>query len=396
MSEKQNDGWVKELKELPIFNMSLSSKELFHSNFIGWILETYPVEMGKKFSEVLGLEKIEKIENVLREKNNIDLSFELGDTLVFIENKVKSIAYKEQLDKYSKQKISKGKMAKYILLSLDKPTFITNNIYKTPDGEQWNFISYKDFLEEFLRPLSENIREEYHRYLIEDYIAFMEIIDKNIVSRIKNTDVVKLYKDKTEDNELLKDVWSLRMHDLFQKGVFEKFANAVYDEFKQKDSNAKIHIGSRDKNKDYTGYVLIGHGMTNAVGLLHVTYQYNKDFSFGVQIQGNQYRKFIEGPKAEVILKEANRLKGEIFIFEEGFDEKIIPSKDNKQLRELSNKKALNEESLSFDFNKYYTKSNNSLFLYKYIRLDQTELSYGELIRMIVNDMTEMIKRISK
>ena len=41
------------LKKSPLFNLSLSSKELFHSNFLYWIGQNYPLEFGKLFAEYL-------------------------------------------------------------------------------------------------------------------------------------------------------------------------------------------------------------------------------------------------------------------------------------------------------------------------------------------------------
>jgi hypothetical protein len=33
---------VQRLKKSPLFNLSLASKELFHSNFLAWLCEAYP------------------------------------------------------------------------------------------------------------------------------------------------------------------------------------------------------------------------------------------------------------------------------------------------------------------------------------------------------------------
>ena len=33
---------IKNLKESPLYNLSLANKELFHSNFIAWFGEKYP------------------------------------------------------------------------------------------------------------------------------------------------------------------------------------------------------------------------------------------------------------------------------------------------------------------------------------------------------------------
>lgn len=118
-------NWNEKLGKSPIFNMSLSSKELFHSNFIAWCLEAYPEKSGKLLNKVFQIQDAENtdITQLQREKKNIDLSFKLGNTLVLIENKVKSIAYKEQLNRYAQYKstdfiVEKNNIPiRYILLS---------------------------------------------------------------------------------------------------------------------------------------------------------------------------------------------------------------------------------------------------------------------------------------
>ena len=87
---------VKNLKSSPIFNLSLSSKELFHSNFISWLIVEYPIEMWSILSKYTTLKKDNfKIvkDSVKREENHIDIMFEITNEIeiftVIIENKVK-------------------------------------------------------------------------------------------------------------------------------------------------------------------------------------------------------------------------------------------------------------------------------------------------------------------
>ena len=106
----------------PMFQLSLGSKELFHSNFLFWIWQVSP-EMFRYLIQQL-FEKSgcpvdfsewgERFE-VKRESNNYDLCV-LADNSVklVIENKVKSIPNKEQLDGYWNETTN----AKHLLLSL--------------------------------------------------------------------------------------------------------------------------------------------------------------------------------------------------------------------------------------------------------------------------------------
>ncbi len=396
--------WTKHLKKSPIFNMSLSSKELFHSNFISWILETYPTYMGELLTEYLALESNNfEVTNVKREEKNIDLNFNIGKTSIYIENKVKSIAYKEQLDKYAGYAdLQNNENIKCIILSMSKPTFLDNNVYESKVVDiiratslsskkirrniKWEYIGYKSFVNFLFKRLCEKNIDLYHKLLIEDYIDFINILDENIISKIANVDVIDLYKEKTNDNKLLKSLWTLRMHDLFQKAIFENLKKDVELKLKEIDSKMNINVSS---------------GMTNAVGLLHVSYKYNDDFAFGIQIQGNQYRKFIEGNNSKVILIKATEHKRQIFSYPDYVVNKIVPNKNNKKLIELSKKNKIDNQRIDADFNRYYTVRTDSLFLYKYVKLDFLEFEnkdFGKqndaLVNQIVSDIYKMIQSI--
>jgi len=188
------EKWIDKLKKSPIFNMSLSSKELFHSNFIAWILEEYPKYMGEFFSEYLSLEdKPQKITNVQREKKNIDISFDIGDKSIFIENKVKSIA-----------------------LSLKEPTFLDEkSCYISQNDVFWYYLSYETFVEKYLKKLIKKIPEEdkYNKFLICDYINFIEILNQNILGLINKAQIINIYKVGTCENDALKVLKELRMHE---------------------------------------------------------------------------------------------------------------------------------------------------------------------------------------
>ena len=68
---------ISELKASPIFNLSLSSKELFHSNFIAWVSENYPLEFGSLINEKFNLNlENDKIKATKREVKSLDLIIE--------------------------------------------------------------------------------------------------------------------------------------------------------------------------------------------------------------------------------------------------------------------------------------------------------------------------------
>jgi len=149
MSENINtayDAAIEYLKTSPMFNLSLSSKELFHSNFLYWIWKLDSNAFKRLMATLLDVETKELgwggEWEVVREYNSFDLcvkrcdkesydektsvrKIRYGDVLLVIENKVKSIPYKAQLKKYvdkvnelyGKRRKGDAGNVKYILLT---------------------------------------------------------------------------------------------------------------------------------------------------------------------------------------------------------------------------------------------------------------------------------------
>lgn len=99
-----------------ICNLSLSSKELFHSNFLGWLLENSP-DFARRF-----LGDRSPVKKVEREKLNFDLLVQTGNGVHVIENKVKSTPDLDQLVAYE-AKMTKvyGKGTLTLLSLMDPP-----------------------------------------------------------------------------------------------------------------------------------------------------------------------------------------------------------------------------------------------------------------------------------
>ncbi len=113
------------LKTSPMFKLSLSSKELFHSNFLEWLSNVDQKAFQRLILDMAGIEENDynwpTVWRVKREYNNFDLCVVAYDQygkdndnekidddddfriLFVIENKVKSIPYKEQLERYARE-----------------------------------------------------------------------------------------------------------------------------------------------------------------------------------------------------------------------------------------------------------------------------------------------------
>jgi len=114
-------GTLDRLANNAMFAVSMTSKELFHTNFWAWLLRKYPQIFTPVFyPEYNGIDNVE----VLREKQHFDLSVKIGNKTLIIENKMKSVPDVKQLEKYS-EKI-KGTDNSLILISYYVPLFFHN------------------------------------------------------------------------------------------------------------------------------------------------------------------------------------------------------------------------------------------------------------------------------
>lgn len=108
---------VTKLRKSPMFQLSLSSKELFHSNFLYWIWQVSPTmfqymisQLFMKAGRPIDHEEWPEYYEVHREYNNFDLcviskndeSDKQGKVRLVVENKVKSIPRLSQLKEYFK------------------------------------------------------------------------------------------------------------------------------------------------------------------------------------------------------------------------------------------------------------------------------------------------------
>ena len=195
----------------PVFQMSLGSKELFHSNILAWFCDSYPEAAREVFSQWVPDRETTR-HQVNREKNNLDLVIELpGLAPIVIENKVFAPPDNDQLDRYAEKPLIKQlKNPTLILLSLGKPNWIGNELV-SPSGLTWRYISYR----ELSSALSNAVKDipEFGGDLIRHYvdvIRLLQEIDEEI-SNLKSEDQVFL---SPSTSKLLEQI---RMADAFGK-----------------------------------------------------------------------------------------------------------------------------------------------------------------------------------
>ena len=136
---------VEQLEDNVVFAMSQGSKELVHSNMLGWYLTRFPAVrtalLGAWGVPALPVDPEDQVW-VRRESRHFDLAVhEPGRRVLVIENKVFALPDTTQLDQYSKQ-APRG--ASLVLLSLTDPGWV--------EYQGWQYRSYED-LAAVLRPL---------------------------------------------------------------------------------------------------------------------------------------------------------------------------------------------------------------------------------------------------
>lgn len=361
------------LRESPLFNLSLASKELFHSNFLYWLTtneHTKPlfVEVVKKLTgagNVLDLNDYPGF-YVQREDKHFDFCIKEkgGAMLLLLENKVKSVPRLSQLKDYYTQK-SKH----YLLLSL-----LTDFPDKEVISKDWGIVSYMDFCEAIQSSVPDDL-PSYYCALIQDYCNFISGLHELSKEWCIADATTEKYTYETKIEQ------TLRLHDICTKSRYSQML--VYLKEKLEKEFACVKWGYKVKkifseekaNKD-TAY--INWGYTNMQGLLEAKIKVNNKYLLLVQVQGGQYRRAIEWEKGDENDGKTHweRMRSDQSILDLGFfrldAENTITYPWSKETAEIY--------PLKGDYNKF-----GSAFLYQSAKLPEG-ITVDELLEAIVSD----------
>ena len=332
---------VEHLRKSPMFNLSLSSNELFHSNFLYWIWNCDQESFKNIITFFIGKEfDIDRGEgrniDVRREYKNFDLSIvekdgdEEGRVLFVLENKVKSVPYIEQIEEYIDKinqhnaKFNNQKHAKtpVTLLTLidnfpDRASLISK--YTVDANIELRIITYSDYIK-FLETLRFNcydyIREDYCNYVKNlvalsgfwglnecDWNRYFLGWDNNYRGLVEKSEGYNYHFPAAEE---------LRLHSLYHKLRSIQLCSdlkAVLNEQFAESCNILSIAASDDpiliksskqggkykKREDYfcrKQFLLgVGYGYSNNTPILEVKLVNQKDnYIYILQIQGAQYR----------------------------------------------------------------------------------------------------------
>lgn len=293
---KLNIEEVKALQSSPLFQFSLGSKELFHSNFLAWLFELYPEESGRALSPFLkDLSGNVSVVSVAREQKNRDLTIRFGNGQeLIIENKVKSLPYLEQLEMYSANATDNQS---FLLLTLSTPPFSSDGVIKieNEDGAfvEWNILTYSS-MSTIIGEIRSAIQNDYHRLILSDYETFIFSLSNIFTQHESSDDDLFASFHTPSESPALELLQPLRMGDLYQKLRYEAFAVQIFKEL-EPIVPGRVVLSDPNHYTENDGWINISHGMSNSEGMVTVSYVLTKGLYLTIQIQGGSYRHMVQG-----------------------------------------------------------------------------------------------------
>lgn len=273
----------------PMFRLSMSSLELFHSNFLEWLfdldhkafLECFSLTVSNPTACTIKREYHLGTTKLATGKNKqwvTDIAvFENDNLILIIENKIKSTPSKGQLENQSKESDKKAKGCKKVLLSLFEYSGALH---------LFSQVLYKDLLTE--------IRKHYAQsnLYIKDYCDMLESLQLIIDADSVVQDAFRKNSTKTKFFTFHKDSPNLETCGIMD--AFRKYqAASLADEFENRFiiTNPTTSMSLCKK----TGLPMTcEHSLNNKHACTTIAYELNNRLCVGVQIEHDQLRIFFE------------------------------------------------------------------------------------------------------
>ena len=378
---KALDKIKKDLNNSPMYNLSLSSKELFHSNLLAWLGNNKDTkaffagiinELTKIRLELDGNWEIE------REYNNFDLCVKEGDKyLLVIENKVKSIPRKNQLDEYVGKKVVDDDTRFLLLTLVDNFPCKDNVDIDKGKGGRWIIKTYDDLASAMHQAMTKNpFKEPYYTSILDDYIGFIQNLNELVGSWKVGID--DEFAKSADLGELKK------LSDLYAKIQFSYYCILLQEKISKIDNIVVYDRGTIPENQEKDKlYILVDWGFASKgkQGLFDIGIpvedlsnpKIKKGFAspdpeclIKIQVQGKSYRHVIESRNQDDLVsigqKEPYTSKWRWFSKDPKSDG-IMPSFGDKEIFE----KGLypNKRVKSWPFDSYNNKGRAN-FIYQY------------------------------
>ena len=347
---------IEKLKQSLIYQMSLGGRELYHSNVWCWLMKRDPAFI-RVFFPAFDPEK-DKVESIQREWLNMDLVIKLANQKIYIiENKLKSLPYSEQLQKYTEKAEAEG----YRILG-KVYTGVCNTLTKK-ERKDWKFISYPDIAEGIKMQLESSPLSNEQKAQIREYCNNIHCMIEIVTHKLKSSGNRLIYScsDKLDD-EL--DDPSVRLQDICTKLKGADFVDYLRKAFVHA-SSLKITLSFNRKNSTIDIYY---EAETESSPIL------------GIQIEGTQYRRFV--------LQQTGDANAD-FLFEKYAEKGWFDSHFSKAQGTVfghpTTMKPRNHKKYDS-----YKKDGESCFVYQYDDITDESNSYADLAKQIQDDLARI------
>lgn len=352
---------LNDLSSNPMFMLSMTSRELFHSNFWAWILKQYP----KVFTQVFYEEYDGKSDiKIHREKFNIDLLIEVGEKFIIIENKLKSIPCKDQLNKYwAKVKTDNKKL---ILVSYFKPLFRME--------ENWEYLSYEDLckrLQKYLSETAPSYIDKDDEVFITSYVKFLKLLNQfqNNIELNSNDTMGKLW-GIIKDKEIQDKLNEINFEKTFQRAFMTKLTFKALEKFHHK-GDLLLNIDCGRDLKVYSDMLLRFQDAWSK------NLEERLDLNFlGVSVWGTDYRYYAGLNKKQCGVLDKKNGKKDAENKQNGYDYLM---KEYPWFFDQEENKEGNWGGYSYD---------HEMYLYK--KVDASGKSVKEITQQIYEDLNEI------
>jgi hypothetical protein len=306
-----------------LFQASLGSKELFHSNMLAWLLEQESANgrmeafhlflnqfIGKGLPE---LDSRKLSFEIQREQLNIDLIIKWQDQcewkMVFIENKMKSIPTREQLADYDakidkldngKRKLNGSEVTRKAECRILLTPLALNRNDVLPAG--WVNKTYEDDVIVFLETLA-NIRFknedvpfviDRYRELIKNLIRLLsefKLDNDGEFGQLNYVGVFYPLHEMEHTDTAMVQVRNLRLHDLVLKLTHQKIAQQLRSQFSGYSTEL---VDSYETLKKKPQSIHISDDFSRSTGITGCIVHVKDGFHIGIQLQANSVKYFVE------------------------------------------------------------------------------------------------------
>ena len=340
-----------------IYQMSLNSHELFHSNLWAWLMEQDTAFAELFFPEIANPVKI------MREEEHRDITIWEDGRAFVIENKFKSIPTESQLIGYENKLGTK--FARGILTGIRKPSICVG----TGVLAHWKFLSYDDIAKGIRRIIDNTTNlDPFTKEVVNAYTGMVELLSKTINEdlSVHRNHVVCFAAPKS--NDLYE---TARLRDLLIKMHTDDFCSSL------RNANQYKELQS-DLPEEYK--LILNSDFTRKSGLVDICYQKDLtpkhyDFRIGVQIQGRQFKLFVSKSNQKKGTINAAELFNE-YLHRGWFEDYLLHPKRFKSMKTSMSPR---EDNL-YQFNSYVDRSY--CFIYQYFDIND-DMNDDEIETMI-------------